>query len=385
MEKIVVIGTGKEAESFLYKNRGRFEVVLFVDKVPRRNSFRGVSVITLDSVFSMYRDIKYKIIIATTEEEYIPIARELSKYGLEEFKDFFYFEALDKKLAFFWGNCYVAEIVTYMKQFPSFNEQFWIYPCSFVHIYDRYYLTNSFFKNISLFLYQDITEKTNGSLYSSEGMYEKISIEATKIKIPNLYRKGFAFFPQSFCKGDMRDCEQNFVINIDNHDSFITQKKREGLSSEEIALQIENETVFGEEKIVRNFEQMLITIEELDSDCDVKIAPYIKENYKNQMIFVDPGHVSGAVFNEYVRQILEILGLYEIEQERLDSICEQSGILHMPVYGCVRDALQLKWVDKANRSIKKGGWSLYGGGVPLDVLNYVKQYSYICVENQSID
>lgn len=384
MEKIVVIGTGKEAESFLYKNRGKYEVILFIDKTPRRNSFRGISVITLDSIRTMYNDIKHKIIIATNAEEYIEIARELSKYGLEEFKDFFYFEALDKKLAFFWGNCYIAEIVEYIKQFPSFNEKFWIYPCSFVHIYDRFYLPRSFFSNVSLFLYQDITEKTNGMLYSSEGMYDKIPAEAIKIKIPNLYRKGFAFFPQSFCKGDMRDCEQKFVINIDNHDSFITQKKRERVPSKEIALQIENGNVFEREKIIQNFEKMLNTIERLDFDCDVKIAAFIRKHYKDKMIFIDPGHVSKCVFDEYVSQILKILGLYEMEKGNIN-ICSGGGAtLNMPVYGCVRDALGLKWVEEANCQIKKGSWMLEGES--LNILEYVKQYSYICsIENQSID
>lgn len=227
MEKIVVIGTDKEAESFLYKNRGKYEVVLFVDKRPRRNSFRGVSVITLDSIVSMCKDIKHKIIIATKEEEYIEIARKLSQYGLEEFRDYFYFEVLEKKLAFFWGNCYIRDLTKFMKQFPSFNEEFWIYPLTNVYLYDRFYFSRLFFSRVRLFMYQEISSKTNGKLYSSDGILEFISEEAVKIKIPNLYRKGFCFFPQSFCRGleIMRDCEQKFVVNMDNHDSVITKKR----------------------------------------------------------------------------------------------------------------------------------------------------------------
>lgn len=214
MEKIVVIGTDKEAESFLYKNRGKYEVVLFVDKRPRRNSFRGVSVITLDSIVSMHKDIKHRIIIATKEEEYIEIARKLSQYGLEEFRDYFYFEVLEKKLAFFWGNCHIGDLAKFMKQFSSFNEEFWIYPLTDVHSYDRFYFSKRFFSRVRLFMYQEISSKTNGKLYSSDGILELIPEEAVKIKIPNLYRKGFCFFPQSFCKGHeiMRECERKFVV-----------------------------------------------------------------------------------------------------------------------------------------------------------------------------
>lgn len=387
MEKIIVIGTEKEAESFLYKSSGKYEVVLFVDKKPRRNAFRGVSVIALDSIVSMRKDFHYKIIIATKEEEYIEIARKLTKYGFEEFQDFFYSEALDKKLAFFWGNCHIGELAEYMKQFPSFRETYWIYPLTNVHLYDQYYLNRSFFEQVSLFIYQEISSITNGMLYSSEGMCKRIPKQAVRIKMPNLYQTGFAFFPQSFCKGIemMRDCEHQFVINMDNHDRVITQKVKMSFSPEQVALQIENDAIFEKEKIIQDFEQMLNKIEEMDLRCDVKIAKWIKEHYREEMIFIDPGHMSKNVFVEYVCQIFNVLGadMYEAEKKNIQKIiCRKSSFLRMPVYGCVRDALQLNWVDEANRSIKKGSWCLQGEC--LDILEYVKQYSYICVENFQI-
>lgn len=318
MEKIIVIGTEKEAESFLYKSSGKYEVVLFVDKKPRRNAFRGVSVIALDSIVSMRKDFHYKIIIATKEEEYIEIARKLTKYGFEEFQDFFYSEALDKKLAFFWGNCHIGELAEYMKQFPSFRETYWIYPLTNVHLYDQYYLNRSFFEQVSLFIYQEISSITNGMLYSSEGMCKRIPKQAVRIKMPNLYQTGFAFFPQSFCKGIemMRDCEHQFVINTDNHDRVITQKVKMSFSPEQVALQIENDAIFEKEKIIQDFEQMLNKIEEMDLRCDVKIAKWIKEHYREEMIFIDPGHMSKNVFVEYVCQIFNVLGadMYEAEK-----------------------------------------------------------------------
>lgn len=274
-----------------------------------------------------------------------------------------------------------------MKQLPSFEEVYWIYPLTNVHLYDQYYLTKSFFEQVSLFVYQEISSMTNGMLYSSEGICKRIPKQAVRIKIPNLYQKGFAFFPQSFCKKIeiMRDCEYEFVINMDNHDKVITKKIQMSFSPEQVALQIENDAVFEREKIIQDFEQMLKKIEEVDLGCDVKIAKWIKEHYREEMIFIDPGHISKVVFVEYVSQILKILraDMYEAEKKNIQKIIScGSSFLLMPVYGCVRDALQLNWVDEANRSIKKGSWCLQGES--LDILEYVKQYSYICVENFQI-
>lgn len=180
----------------------------------------------------------------------------------------------------------------------------------------------------------------------------------------------------------MRDCEQKFVVNTDNHDIVITQKRREGISVEQIAFQIQNEIIFDQEKTVQEFHQMFKDLEVMDMECDVKIAAWIKRHYQDEIIFIDPGHVSKAVFVEYVKQILMIIGLYEIEKENIQKAVSYPSELRMPVYGCVRDAMQLRWVDEANRSIKKGSWVL--DGEALDILEYVKQYSYICVENLSV-
>ena len=162
------------------------------------------------------------------------------------------------------------------------------------------------------------------------------------------------------------------------------EKKRSGISAEQIALEIENSEIFDREQIVLGFEQMFQIIDEMDKTCDVKISKWIKNNYRNEMIFIDPGHISKAVYAEYMKQVLKIIGLYEMEKKNIEKvICTQPSVLFMPVYGCVRDAMKLDWPDEANNSIKKGTWVLEGKN-GLNILEYVKQYIYICVENRSV-
>lgn len=237
-----------------------------------------------------------------------------------------------------------------------------------------------------MFIYQDVGDKTNGRLYSSEGLLNRLSQRAVKIKLPNLFRKGFAFFPQASYKSfsTMRECEYIFVMYTDNHDKIILEKKRSGVSAEQIALEIENSEIFDREQIVLGFEQMFQIIDEMDKTCDVKISKWIKNHYRNEMIFIDPGHISKAVYAEYMKQVLKIIGLYEMEKQNIEKvICTQPSVLFMPVYGCVRDAMNLDWSDEANDSIKKGTWVLEGKN-GLNILEYVKQYIYICVENRSV-
>ena len=78
------------------------------------------------------------------------------------------------------------------------------------------------------------------------------------------------------------------------------------------------------------------------------------------MIFIDPGHLSGAVFAEYIRQILPLAGIKENSSEHIDRLCFGALSLNMPVYGCVRGALQIGWVNEANKHIKSNTWTLDG-------------------------
>ncbi|MEY8392207.1 hypothetical protein D3Z36_06860 [Lachnospiraceae bacterium] len=190
-----------------------------------------------------------------------------------------------------------------------------------------------------------------------------------------MFRKGFAFFPQASYKaiGSMRECEHLFVVNTDNHDKVILQKTREGLTAEEI---------FSREEILHETDKMFNVIEKMDESCDVKIASWMRAHYREQMIFTDPGHLSGTVYAEYIRQILPLVGIKEVTGEDIRKLCSKCLTLSMPVYGCVRDALQLRWTDEANRQIKKETWTLEGES--LDISEYVKQYRYICVNNKQV-
>lgn len=384
-EKIVVIGTDKESENFLYQSNGKYEVVFFIDKNPRRNTFRGISVITFDSIFAMLQDMKYKIVIATDEEEYLAISLTLMQYGLQEFRDFYYYQALDKKLAFFWGNCHVQDLAVYLKGFPEFSREYWIYPQTGVHEYDCRYLSKSFFEHCKLFVFQEIKEVTNGILCSSAHISSLMSEDSIKIKVPNLFRKGFAFFPQAYYKKVplMRDCEHKFVVNSDNHDKYILEKTKSGATAEEIAFSIEHDAVFEAKDILDGLQMLFATLKEIDENCDVKIGEWIERNYQDKLIFIDPGHLSKRVFVEYIDQIMRLIHVNDVSKDDIiEKLNPETSTLYMPVYGCVRDALDLKWVDIANQNIKQGTWKCSDEN--MDLPEYTKQYIYICAAPQQI-
>ena len=126
-DKIIIIGTGKEAEIFLYHYRDVYDVLLFADENPRRHSFRGKSVVVLESIID-HLDGRYKIIVATPVEEYKNISRKLYKHKFVEFQDFIYYKAINKKIAIFLGNCQNQSLKFFMENIKEFTKEYWIYP-----------------------------------------------------------------------------------------------------------------------------------------------------------------------------------------------------------------------------------------------------------------
>lgn len=384
MEKVIVIGTGKEAEQFLYAFRGKYDVILFADDNPRRANFRGKSVVVLDSVINELKVQKeFKIIIATPFDEYTNISRKLTAQGLSEFKDYLYYKAIEKKIAIFFGNCQCQVVKLCLQNIEEFSQKYWIYPYPSIYENDAWYVPRIVLENCSLLVYQYVKEETNGILNSSSYLVDVVrKNKGLCIRIPNLFKMGKAWFPQSLRKeiALMRPTEHEWVINSDNHDMFIKKWNAEGLSKDEIVNKIKHEQILTEEEIKEIFDEYMERIRIAEQENDIKIYSYIMENYKNELIFTDYGHISNFVYKEYLRQIIKILDFSSNNFYDVDLILGKKG-LDMPIYGCVIRALGLTYVDE-KQIIKASSFTLKGSG--LNIEEYVEEYIYVCENLRNI-
>jgi len=120
-------------------------------------------------------------------------------------------------------------------------------------------------------------------------------------------------------------------------------------------------------------------IKEEDEECDIKKYNYIVDNYRNKLVFIDAGHVSNDIYKEYIMQILNIIG---IKYEKINDVLElRNHYQTIPIYGCVARTLGFSYYTK-NQIIKRDTYCLTDE--PLSVLEYVKQYVYMCVDNRTI-
>lgn len=373
MEDIIIIGTDHEAEKFWYMNRESYNVILWLDEKPRRGVFLNHTAVLAYNTFDFARN-KTKIIIATNKDQYLKFENDLLQKGLKEYEDFVYYEAVQKEMAIFWGNCQVEGLRDRLMMYPEFSRKYWIYPMVNISEPVRPYIPVEIFNNCRLFIYQEVRSETNGVFYSSQYMLDNLSAHAIRIQIPNLYRKGFGFFPQAkYVPLDlMRETEIKFVSYSDDHDAIIEDRYSAGESEEAICYAIKYEDVFSEKDIKNNFWKYMDKIRVDDEKNDVKIYPYILENYKDRCIFIDPGHISDCVYDEYIRQISQLL---KIKFDKIETAVLKNELIY-PIYGCVKKYLELNWYD-IEQTIRENKFTLVEGGVTIE--EYVKEYIFICI------
>lgn len=381
-EKIIVIGTGEDAERFLFHYRNDYEVMIFADDNPRRHSFRGKSVVVLESILA-YLTREYKIIIATSIEEYIDVSRRLNKIKLIEFEDYIYYKAINKKMAIFSGNCQCQQLKTFLEELKEFADQYWCYPYQAIQNADPWYMPATVLEHCSLLIYQAIKTETNGLLHSSKYLEESVRRGGgIALRLPNLFKCGNGWYPQSMYRDPvaMRPSEYLFVVNSDNQDKIIKDLAAKGIGAKKIANMIREADIWSKEEIVSNFNTYLQKIKSEDESCDIKIYNYIVKSYKNELIFTDSGHVSNGTYIEYIRQIMKHLNIEIKTDLKLFMQCHQIK-QNMPIYGCVATALELKYID-TEQIIKEGTFTLSEDGLTIE--EYVEQYMFMCVNACSI-
>ena len=144
------------------------------------------------------------------------------------------------------GNCQIEGLRDRLLKNTTFYSEYWVYPMVNIDQPIRPYIPAEVFKNCELFIYQEVKSETNGVFYSSEYMLNNLPEQAIRIRIPNLFRKGFGFFPQAkyVSLELMRETERIFVNYTDDHDFVIENMYKEGASEEEIIRAIKYEDVF---------------------------------------------------------------------------------------------------------------------------------------------
>lgn len=177
--------------------------------------------------------------------------------------------------------------------------------------------------NHKLLKQQEIWELCDVVLYSNNSFIEEYNVPKPKevlhflksgcklITITSAAFKGY--FPQH--KVLDNKMKEN-GMRIGWGDKNIDRMLKEGKSLEQITNSILSVYFIKRDKVETFFQHSLIILQENEKNCDIKIADYIRENYKRELLYYSWSHLATKVLVEFAKRICEVFKITDIDFEK---------------------------------------------------------------------
>lgn len=365
-----VFGTGLEAVKCIYylQEKG-IEITYCLNNNCKVEQFCGCPVFEPDK--ENMRNVF--ILVASKEHVYPIISRQLEENGLSEFKDYIYYEWIDKKLVLLHGNCHMSIIKLFLLSSKTFSRQYSIYPNPLICENKKGKIEKAVLESCDLWIHEDIQTDNGYSYFLSDEYIRKfIRADAVEIVIPNLFGLGRAFFPQSGENHRNNVIKNGGDVNgmFPRADKVIDKCIEQGMNKEDIIGFCMRDDAISWVLIEENFNRYINKMRIREQGWDIKIVDYILENYKQQKLFYDMGHPVNKVLEVISAGVLEKLGINGesiFAYENLDGHED-------PVYPAVIKTLGMNW---DNGLLRK---SLRGKRVheDMDFRKYIEEYLWWC-------
>lgn len=367
MKQINLYGTGENALKYIVLNKSTINIVKVISNDQYlESSFCGIQVCRFNEALSDLNQ-RYTVVAASVPAYYEIKQKLQNTYGLVEFYNFEHIDTYGKKKAFVYGNCHTGPIIEMLRYNRFFAKDYGIYPLLQIQeirqrdgIND---LMNHALQYCDLFIHQCIFEKNiYGDEYSSQNLIRFLPNKCIVIGIPNLYRMPLFLYPQmpGYDNQIMHEGYNYFPFR----DTFIDNNQSQ--TDLWIAKNIESEDIYKKDIILEGQELFWEKLLNRENDWDITISDYIKENFRNEQTFFDPNHPTNKVLNEISRRILLALNMDDdCRYDRVDSL----DSFELPIYGCVRRALGLEFMQM---QLRKTGRKLKANRMGLE--EYVHEY-----------
>jgi hypothetical protein len=383
MEKsFVLYGAGVRAEKFFYREMIDPKRIEFCIDKKNNRLFHGIAVYSWNEVKN---NLKGKLIVIAAERAaYNEISHILNAEGFKEYIDYISDDLFDKEIVLLYGNCHMIAIAKYLAINPIFCSKFSIL---IQFVFDPFVITDGVLANIKYLISQDIRKGNAYNGLSVDELEEKISSNAFKIRIPNLYGL-FSFFPQGkssiyqdeyinhYAK-DAIDLElvvddiskKNSMAIVNNFcgiDENIDKLYKNGADIYEMERSMLYEDMYSD--IKENFMLDMEKISAREKLCTIHITDFIKANYKEKKIFNDQNHPSNEIMIQFGRRILTAMNISIIELYPTTEVLDQKEVF---IYGCVKRAMGMTFDQKLirNKAVQNTFWKR-----PLTRYDYIRQY-----------
>ena len=228
------------------------------------------------------------------------------------------------------------------------------------------YFNHPVFKASDVFIHQSIWKKNRyGEEYASENVISRLRPDCQIIAMPNVYHLPKCLFPQYYEAQELRYDNATYFFR----DRIIDEGIQQGKSLKQIAEQY-YEYHFDKMSIKEGYKNFLETLRKREQEWDVKVADFIDENIKEQMIFFEMNHPTNFLIKHYAINILNVLlcgkpySVEELKNYKMDTY-------QMPLLTEVQKALGLKY-STIDQEIRTTGTKLRR--IPMTIEEYVKEY-----------
>ena len=344
----------------------------------------------------MWQDYKrgetdYFIIV---KSPFVYIVNQLIANHLEIFKDFIDYNTsraalTNKKIAVLAGDCQVQVIFQMMRRIKDISDKYFL--CYFpIHLHvNRWALTwLSHVKNYCE-LYICNRHGDEDVRYFKK---EELPSDCKIVVIPKARIR--LYWPQMKMSWKGASNEY-FIFNkktrehgpFELGDTNINRMIREGKDVDEVVDTLMSEDFYTEKQARNHIESMIRMLEYEEEGCDIKLSPYILENYQKKMLYRDTAHIEKDLIWEMVRDILEYLHLDTTECTKLaydinassDSIYK-GHCTEVPVYPSIAKHLGLEWCNKDTLYEV----TFYNGIRKMTFEEYVRAYYSVCSKMKQI-
>lgn len=365
MEDIIVYGVGINAVKFVYQY-GLFQIKYFIEEKRSIKTFCGKKVIKLKE--ALEERIHEKIVVASSENVYWEIKQNLECFGMNEFRDFVYWECYQKRVAIIYGNCHTEPIKQALKQQKEFSDVYGFYPIEPIQeLYRKGEIIVSYkvLKCCDLFIHQAIRKNNGyGENYASENVINHLNKECKIISIPNLHRMR-SLYPQWY---DSIAIIQGGINMFPFRDKYIDELYHNGRAADDIVSKIMDPDFLDPFMVKDMWNCFMDKVITREKEWDVKVSRFIEDNYRTRKLFYDQNHPTNIIIGFIVEKILELLGLC-LSYKNFENL-QSLDSFEIPVYASVKKVLELQWNQEFFR--ERSMRSLFNR--QMDLTEYVRQY-----------
>ena len=384
-KKIVLFGAGPIAEAFYESMFDKLNIVRCVSNVnrewgPRR--FLGKLDVSRYAKEDIMPD-EYMIVCGPLAFEQIDV--QLISDGFKIFDDYIDSRLVpaivnDKKIALFRGSCILRDIynvVSCQDKFAAIYDSLFVTDNYTIHKYQKkivYYCT--LVCDLYVFTHRILRQDKVHIIDRSELPPDCIYLSVSNISFggfwPQTKSELVEFNPYFMTTYNVHRNTEYYHLTYRDSDENINRLIDEGKDWEEIYSILSADDFYSEKEINRCLKIGLKSIAIAEQNADITVLDFIKENYKDMLLFQDNMHMHKNVLWEYIRRFYERLGITDEDFEEKKRLA-QDYVHHggaMPIYPCIIKKLGLTWIKPDD----KYEIMTFYGTVDMDFKEYVKCY-----------